>query len=61
MFYYESKFKIMFFLGGRGEWRGGGGGGARVSDLFFHKKSNSKKKFFWWVGRGGRLGVGIVW
>ena len=37
-FYYESKFKIIFW----GFWGGGGGGGARVSD-FFYTESESEK------------------
>ena len=32
LFYYESKFKIIFFFGGGGGGGGGRGRGARVSD-----------------------------
>ena len=43
-FYYESKFKIIFF-----RWGGWEGGGARVSD-FFSKNPNLKKNKIGEVG-----------
>ena len=55
LFYYESKFKIIFLRGGT--WGGGEGGGeerggARVSEFFYKE---SKSIIFFWGGVAWRI------